>query len=82
MSAAAPELRKSIMYYLHSGAMHNFCLTSGLMEQKRAPFFKDPQGQLNVWDHFGYHIDNKKFLTHLEKVSLERGIEIVEADVL
>jgi tryptophan halogenase len=81
MSAAAPELRKSIMYYLHAGEMRNFCLTSGLMDQKRSPFFPDPEGKLSVWNHFGYHIDNEKFLAHLEKVTLERGVEIVEADV-
>ena len=81
MEQAAPELRKNIMYYLLEGDMHNFCLASAMMDQHRAPFFEDPEGKLSVLNNFGYHIDNQKFLTYLEKLALERGIEIKEADV-
>ena len=81
MEQADSELRKNIMYYLMEGDMHNFCLTSGLMEQHRSPFFKDPEGKLSAVNSFGYHIDNQKFLTYLEELAIERGIEIKEADV-
>lgn len=81
MEQADPELRKTIMYYLQEGEMHNFCLNSGLMEQHRSPFFKDAEGKLTAVNSFGYHIDNQKFLTYLEQLSLERGIEFKEAEV-
>ncbi len=81
MEQSAPELRKNIMYYLLEGDMHNFCLTSGLMEQHKSPFFLDPNGKLTEWNTFGYHIDNQKFLAYLERLSVARGIAIQEADV-
>ena len=81
MEQADAELRKNIMYYLLDGEMHNFCLVSGLMEQHRSPFFNDPEGKLTALNTFGYHIDNEKFLAYLEKLAIERGVEIREADV-
>lgn len=81
MEQGDPELRKSIMYYLLEGDMHNFCLASGLMEQNRSPFFKGADEKVTVWNSFGYHIDNQKFLAYLERLALERGIEIREAEV-
>jgi len=81
MEQTAPELRKNVMYYLLEGDMRGFCLASGMMEQCRAPFFRDPQGKLTNWSSFGYHIDNQKFLAYLEKIALKRGVEIKEADV-
>jgi len=81
MEQGDPELRKNIMYYLLEGDMHNFCLGSGLMEQHRSPLFRDSEGKTTVWNNFGYHIDNQKFLAYLEKLSLERGIEFQEADI-
>jgi tryptophan halogenase len=81
MEGTDPELRKNIMYYLYEGDMPYFCLASGLMEEYRSPFFKDQNGQLTLYKRFGYHIDNAKFLAYLEKLALQRGVEIKEAEV-
>lgn len=74
-------LRKSIMYYLLEGDMHNVSLTSGLMEQRRSPFFRDANGNFSSVNSFGYHIDNEKFLAYLEQLAIERGVAFREADV-
>ena len=81
MEQVDAELRKNIMYYLLEGDMHNFCLSSGLMDQHRSPFFADAERKVTAWNSFGYHIDNQKFLAYLEQQALQRGIEIMEADV-
>lgn len=81
MEQADSELRKNIMYYLLEGDMHNFCLGSGLMEQHRSPFFRNQDGKLTTPNSFGYHLDNQKFLAYLEKLAIERGIDVKEADV-
>ncbi len=74
------NLRKPHMYYCQDGmtdAGHYY----SMMDQGLAPVFVESDGQCYVDENFGYHIDNKRFLAHLQKKAGQAGVEFVDGGV-
>jgi tryptophan halogenase len=75
-----PELRMANMHYcLHDMEDAGLCYSQ--MDQRRSPVYLDPAGRVTIREHFGYHIENKRFLDFLEKTAVERGVEIIDGQV-
>lgn len=75
-----PELRfENLHYCLHD--MQDAGLSWSLMEQARSPVFVDPQRRVTLFERFGYHIENQRFLDFLEATAAARGIAIVDGIV-
>lgn len=81
MDAIPQGMSRATIHYLLNQGMRNFCITSSLMEQNRSPFLLYQDGRLLLVQNFGYHIENKKFLSYLEKIAVNRGIQIKTEEV-
>jgi tryptophan halogenase len=75
-----PNLQKPNLYYCNEG-MSDAGRYYSLMDQKRSPFFRQPDGRVTTNENFGYHIDNKRFLGFLENESIRQRVEVIDADV-
>lgn len=71
-----PDLVRPIGFYCYD-EMENHCVASVLMRNDSI-FIKDKNGQLEIRDDYGYHLDNKRFAAFLERFAIERGVEIID----
>ncbi|MFC1757858.1 tryptophan halogenase family protein [Planctomycetota bacterium] len=80
MSSKPPQLRKTPPYY---------CLTDwsdasrgwALMDRGASPCIRNADGSVSLSDAFGYHIENRVFISFLTKKAEQLGIEFVAGDV-
>ena len=55
-------------------------LSSALMDEKRI-FARPADGTMQVLNHFGYHVENKKLVGYLEARARDFGVNIIDATV-
>ena len=71
-----PDLPRSMGYYCFN-ELENHCVASVLMRNDYV-CLRDKTGLPMIGENVGYHLDNKRFATFLEKYALEQGIELVD----
>ena len=52
-----------------------------MMDEKRSPCFPKAEGGFQMSDQFGYHIENRAFISFLEKTAKSRAIDIVDQKI-
>ncbi|NJN05098.1 MAG: tryptophan 7-halogenase [Rhodobacteraceae bacterium] len=73
------DLIRPLGFYCFDG-MTNHSVASVLMDNDYA-FLKDDSGKPVMEGNFGYHMDNHKLATFLEKYALEQQIELIDDEV-
>lgn len=74
-------LNKSTAYYCLDSTKES-SIYSLLMEQSKSPCFRQDNGDFVMDERFGYHIDNQRFVSYLERRAAELGIEIIDRTVV
>jgi len=74
------DLPKNNGYYCDDD-FSNVDLSSALMDEKRI-FARQPNGAMQVFNNFGYHIENKKLVGYLEARARDFGVSIIDATVI
>ncbi len=49
-----------------------------MMDEERSPCFPKADGGFQMSDRFGYHIENRAFISFLNQVAVSRGIQVVD----
>ena len=71
-----PELTRPMGFYCYE-EMEDHCVASVMMRRDLV-FLLDEQGQLDIGDDVGYHLDNQQFASFLQTYALEQGIELID----
>ena len=70
-------LGKENAYYFFADK-NVFSHYSFMMEEGRSPCFPKVDGGFQMSDQFGYHIENRAFISCLNRIALSRGIKVVD----
>jgi len=68
----------------HDGSLDNQSLTSLLMQERRVPLLRSPDGEIASFlgtYKFAYHLDNAPFVAFLPRASKEAGIDHVSMTI-
>ncbi len=71
-----PDLPRNMGYYCFD-EMENHCVASVLMRNNFV-CLADKNGQPEIGENVGYHLDNHRFASFLQTYAVEQGIEIVD----
>ena len=52
------------------------------MEHGLSPVFRAPRGGWGLASGYGYHIENRSFIQHLESIATERGIGVGDVEIV
>lgn len=74
-----PDLPRPLGFYC-TDALKNHCVASVLMDNDYA-FRQNEGGQPVMEGNYGYHMDNHKLASFLERCAVERGIELIDDTV-
>ena len=81
LSRRNDPLRKRAAYYCLEQSGQSG-VSSALMDGDLSPLVRDDQGQHHLLNRpFGYHIDNSRFLSYLDSIAKEWGVEFIVGDV-
>jgi len=71
-----PDLPRPFGFYCFD-EMEDHCVASVLMRNDFV-YLRDKHGRPDIGDDYGYHLDNRKFASFLERYALEQGVTIVD----
>lgn len=71
-----PELPRPIGFYCFE-EMRNHCVASVMMDHDLVALRK-PDNSMDWFTDFGYHLDNHKFASFLERYSIEQGVQLLD----
>ena len=75
-----PELTRPMGFYCFDD-MQNHCVASVMMDNDLVALRK-PNNNMDWFTDFGYHLDNQKFATFLERFSIEQGVKVLDDMVI
>ena len=71
-----PDLERPLGFYCFD-EMEDHCVSSVMMRNDQV-FLRDRKGGLEIGDDVGYHLDNRRLASFLERYALEQGIELID----
>ena len=75
-----PDLKRPLGFYCFDN-LKNHCVASVLMDNDMA-FLKDKNANPVLKGDYGYHMDNHKLASFLERYALEQGVTLIDDEVL
>ena len=69
---------------MYEGHIRNFSLSAALMSSDRSPLLAAAGTHVSLlFDQpFGYHLDNRRFVRYLTEKAAERGIEVLDLEIV
>lgn len=81
LEASIGGLPRENAFYCLARGLQPASLYYALMETERSPMHRLPDGSVGLDERYGYHIENRTFISYLEMIATERGIDIQERHV-
>ena len=75
-----PLGKEEAYYYFADGQVST--QYTALMDVGKSPCFPKPDGSISMDPTYGYHIESRRFIEYLETVAAQRGVTVVDRQVL